>query len=219
MTLMIDPRHIWNAIYTAWSNRTHPPTSPNIAPATKNDVPKSEQKSSETDEASFTWRTLRAWSQNDPSRIREWSEHELVISHPPVCLRLTFRALEMHFVVENSTFRIPAISQSFTACCACHKKWDSNITKYCTCHEKWFEWQAIRDVWLGDVSDVTWLMGDVGWLVSVMWDGSDVWCERCVMWAMCDVSDVLWLTGDVGWLVWVMWVMCGVVKCRGFKTR
>ena len=34
---MILPRHIWNVIYNAQSNRTHPPTSPNTAPATQND--------------------------------------------------------------------------------------------------------------------------------------------------------------------------------------
>ena len=34
VTLMIDPRHIWNVIYNAQSNRTHPPTSPYTAPAT-----------------------------------------------------------------------------------------------------------------------------------------------------------------------------------------
>ena len=37
VTLMSDVRHIWNVIYSAWSNRTHPPTSPNTAPATEND--------------------------------------------------------------------------------------------------------------------------------------------------------------------------------------
>ena len=36
-TLMIDPPHTWNVIYNAQSNRTHPPTSPNIARATQND--------------------------------------------------------------------------------------------------------------------------------------------------------------------------------------
>ena len=35
-TLMVDPGHTWNAQYNARSNRSHPPTSPNIAPATKN---------------------------------------------------------------------------------------------------------------------------------------------------------------------------------------
>ena len=36
-TLMIDPRHIWNVIYNARSNRFHPPTSSNTAPARKSD--------------------------------------------------------------------------------------------------------------------------------------------------------------------------------------
>ena len=37
MTRMLDRRHIWNVIYNARSNRCHHPTSPNTAPATKND--------------------------------------------------------------------------------------------------------------------------------------------------------------------------------------
>ena len=37
MTVMTDPRHIWNVIYNARNNRWHPPTSPNTAPATQND--------------------------------------------------------------------------------------------------------------------------------------------------------------------------------------
>ena len=37
MNLMIDPRHIWNVIYNARSNRNHNPTSPNTAPATQNE--------------------------------------------------------------------------------------------------------------------------------------------------------------------------------------
>ena len=34
MPLMSEVRHIWNVIYNARSNRHHPPTSPNAAPAT-----------------------------------------------------------------------------------------------------------------------------------------------------------------------------------------
>ena len=34
---MIDVRRIWNVIYNARSNRSHPPTSRNTAPATQND--------------------------------------------------------------------------------------------------------------------------------------------------------------------------------------
>ena len=37
MTPMLDPGHIWNVIYNARSNKCHPPTSPNTAPATQND--------------------------------------------------------------------------------------------------------------------------------------------------------------------------------------
>ena len=37
-TLMINPFHTWNAIYNARSNSCHWPTSPNTAPATKNDT-------------------------------------------------------------------------------------------------------------------------------------------------------------------------------------
>ena len=32
---IIDPHHIWNVIYNARSKQSHPPTSPNTAPATK----------------------------------------------------------------------------------------------------------------------------------------------------------------------------------------
>ena len=37
MNLMIDPHRIWNVMYNAGSNRHHPPTSPNTAPATQNE--------------------------------------------------------------------------------------------------------------------------------------------------------------------------------------
>ena len=36
-TRILSPHHIWNLIYNAGSNRCHDPTSPNTAPATKND--------------------------------------------------------------------------------------------------------------------------------------------------------------------------------------
>ena len=38
VTLSIDPWHKWNVIYNARSNSTHPPTSPNTAPATQHDT-------------------------------------------------------------------------------------------------------------------------------------------------------------------------------------
>ena len=37
MNLKLDPRHLWNVIYNARSNRSHNPTAPNTAPATQNE--------------------------------------------------------------------------------------------------------------------------------------------------------------------------------------
>ena len=71
---MIDVRHMWNVIYNARSNRCHPPTSPNAAPATQNDSPKSKKNSLKTVEVAIAMR----------GRFDHESEHELVISHPPV---------------------------------------------------------------------------------------------------------------------------------------
>ena len=37
INLMIDRAHIWKVIYNARRNKSHPPTSPNTAPATQNE--------------------------------------------------------------------------------------------------------------------------------------------------------------------------------------
>ena len=97
MTLMIDLRHIWNVIYNARSNRHHPPTSPNTAPATQKCTPKSKQNSPRTVEASIP---MRGRFDHDPNMIRAWSEHELVISHPPV-RRGYFSRFGDTFCIEN----------------------------------------------------------------------------------------------------------------------
>ena len=49
MTLMSDVRHIWNVIYNVRSNKSHPPTSPNAAPATKSDTPRSPNTATKSD--------------------------------------------------------------------------------------------------------------------------------------------------------------------------
>ena len=129
MTRMIDARHIWNVIYNARSDRHHPPTSPNTAPATQNCIPKSKRNCPKTVEAVEVSFTMRGRFDHDPSmnsssRTRPFAE-------------LTFRASETHFVLKITTFRAPAIYPNFTKYCACHEKWHSNITKCCACHEKW----------------------------------------------------------------------------------
>ena len=97
MALMIDLRHIWNVIYNARSNRHHPPTSPNTAPATQKCTPRSKRNSPRTVEASIP---TRGRFDHDPSMIRTWSDHELVISHPPV-RRGYFSRFGDAFCIEN----------------------------------------------------------------------------------------------------------------------
>ena len=136
MTLMINPRHTWNAIYNARSNKWHPPTSPNTAPATPNDSPKFQKHFSKTDETSIT---MRDRSETIPRMIREWNRH----SATRLATEVTFHAHHEHFVLKNTTFRAPAIIPNFTECCACHEKWHFNFTKYCACHAKWLSWSIL----------------------------------------------------------------------------
>ena len=69
MTRLLYRPHIWNVISNAPSNRCHYPTSPNTAPATKNDTARFQRKSPKTGETSFP---MRGRSDHDPSMIREW---------------------------------------------------------------------------------------------------------------------------------------------------
>ena len=82
MIPMTDPCHIWNVIYNAQSNRCHRPTSPNTAPATKNDRPKCERNLVKTDETSFT---MRGRSETVPRMIRPWNRQSAtrLASEPP----------------------------------------------------------------------------------------------------------------------------------------
>ena len=158
MNLMIDPRHIWNVIYNARSNNRHRTSSPNTAPATQNEshdwsashmkrhLQCAEQAQSASNltkycacheickfkiSAETPWiasanrKTIRTDSDHDPTMIRPWSDDKIVISHPP--LRRPYSSdLGDDFVLKNTTFRAPAISQNVTKCCACHEKSHSN---------------------------------------------------------------------------------------------
>ena len=69
MTRLLYRPHIWNVISNARSNRCHYPTSPNTAPATKNDTARFQRKSPKTGETSFP---MRGRSEHDPTMIRPW---------------------------------------------------------------------------------------------------------------------------------------------------
>ena len=147
----IDPRHIWNVIYKARSNQSHPPTSPNTAPATQNEshdwsashmkrhLQCAEQAQSASNLTKYCAVNCFRQYKDDSTTFRPWSEDKIVISHPP--LRRPYSSdLGNDFVLKNTTFRAPAISQNCTKCCACHEKSHSNFTKYCACHAKWISW-------------------------------------------------------------------------------
>ena len=142
VSLMIDPRHIWNVIYNARSNKGYPPTSPNTAPATKND---SQEWSSSS---SHMKRHLQcAEQQRLPSNITKYCAcHEkwlskisikflenswsVIYNAGPIrdprmirewnhqsATRLAtevFRAHHEHFLIKNTTFRTPAIRGYFS---------------------------------------------------------------------------------------------------------
>ena len=88
MTRLLNPRHTWNVIYNAGSNRCHDPTSPNTAPVRKNDTAKFQSNCPKTGETSFP---MRGRSEHDPTMIRPWSENETVSPQPASQPRLLFK--------------------------------------------------------------------------------------------------------------------------------
>ena len=91
-----------------------PPTSPNVAPATKNDIAKFQRKCPKTDETSFT---MRGRSDHDPRPFRPWNCQSTI----RLATEVTFRAHHEYFVVKTTTFCAPATIQKFTNCSTCTK--------------------------------------------------------------------------------------------------
>ena len=140
MMRIIDCRRIWNVIYNARSNRHHPPTSPNTAPATQNCTPKSKKNLPKTAEASIL---MRGRFEHDPSMIRAWSEHEseheLVISHPPV-RRAYFSRFGDAFCIENYNISRSGYLSKFHQILRLPRKLTLQDHQYCACHAKWLSW-------------------------------------------------------------------------------
>ena len=164
MTLMIDPAHIWNVIDNARSNRTHLPTSPKTAPATKNDshdwfpshmkrhLQCTEQQAASSNLTKYCachaklqhstqmHTNLKEICQKRLKRHLQCAADSTMIrtwdrSRTRSFAEVTFRSSETHFVLEITAFRAPAIYPNFTKCCPCHEKWRCNTTKCCACHE------------------------------------------------------------------------------------
>ena len=108
MTLMIDVRHTWHVIYNARSNRSHPPTSPNAAPATQNDS-----------------HHLSSWHMKRYLQNARRNRH-----HPPTSPN-TAPATQndshdwssSHIKRHLQCAELQISSSNITKCCACHAKW------------------------------------------------------------------------------------------------
>ena len=165
MTRLLYRPHIWNVISNARSNRCHHPTSPNTAPATKNDSTAlssshmkrhfqcAEQQVSLSNLTKYCachekWHckiskkiSKNRWNViSNAGPIRAWSDHDPTMKTQTatrLASEVTFRAHHEHFLLKNTTFRAQSYIQTFTKYCACQVKCHLNFTKYCACHEKW----------------------------------------------------------------------------------
>ena len=145
VTVMIDPRHIWNVIYNARSNRCHPPTSPSTAPATKSDC--------------------HEWSSSHMKRYLQCAEQEVSSSNITDDCACHAKWLSWVFLVTYETLftmrgatevilqrhqilrlprKVTVMSHEWSSShvkrylqCAEQQVSSSNITEYCACHAKW----------------------------------------------------------------------------------
>ena len=144
---MIDVRRIWNVIYNARSNRSHPPTSPNTAPATQNDC--------DDWSASDMKRHLQCAEQQESQSNftkycachAKWISWLIRVSHTWNVI-YNERSNRNHNPTSPNT--APATQNESHDCSASHMKRhlqcaeqqtsQDKFTKYCTCHAKWISW-------------------------------------------------------------------------------
>ena len=105
MTRRLDPRHIWNVISNARSNKCHPPNSPHTAPATQNDHPTSSRNLMKTAETSFP---MRGRSEHDPRPFRSGSETVSVSLQPATQQRLLFalRTSVLYWKIQHFSLQL-----------------------------------------------------------------------------------------------------------------
>ena len=155
MTVMTDPRHIWNAIYNARNNQCHPPTSPNTAPATQNDChnwssshvkryfqcaeqPVSSWNISEYCACHAKWLSNiskkfleNSWNViSNAGPIRPWSENDPRMIREWNRQSATRLATEVTFHAHHEHFVLKITTFRAPAIIP-------NFTEYCACHEKW----------------------------------------------------------------------------------
>ena len=146
MNLMIDRRRIWNVIYNAQSNRHHPPSSPNTAPATQNE--------SHDWSISHMKRHLQCAEQQasplQPHQILHLPRKMNPMIDPHHIWNVIYNARSKRHHPPTSPNTAPATPNESHDWSASHMKRHlqcgeqqastSDLTKYCACHAKWMSW-------------------------------------------------------------------------------
>ena len=162
MNLMIDPHHICNVIYNARSNRHHPPTSPNTAPATQHEshdwsashmqrhLQCAEQQASTSNLTKYCachakWPpnisqklAENRWNVISNARpIRPWSENDPRTirersDHDPTQKTQNWTRRAAKATFRTGQEQILSKITTFPAPAII-----PNVTKCCTCHKKW----------------------------------------------------------------------------------
>ena len=131
INVMIDRANIWNVIYNARSDRHHPATSPKFCACHPKWHSQILEKFAENGWSVISnARTIRPWSENDPSMIRPWKRKP----QPAPPRRLLFALARSRFYWKLQHFPLRLSFQLSPN--ACHENWHMNFTKCCTCHKK-----------------------------------------------------------------------------------
>ena len=169
---MSDPRHKWNVIYNARSNRHHPPTSV-TAPARQNCTPKSKRNLPKTVEASLTVRG-RFEHDHDPNPIRAWN----CKTEPARWPRLLFPPQRriLYWKVQHFALRLSIQISPHTAPAT---KSDTPRSPDTARHEKWHCNMTLHDHWAAEVL--------LYWTVTLL---SCFFAELLLYWAGTELTEL-----------------------------
>ena len=143
---MIDVRRIWNVIYNARSNRSHPPTSRNTAPATQNDC---------DDWSASHMKHHLQWAEQQESQSIFTKYCTCHAKWMPSVIRVTYETsfpMRGASKVTLQTHQLLRLPRKMNLMIDPRHTWNviynarsnrvdaSNFTKYCACHAKCISW-------------------------------------------------------------------------------
>ena len=126
IALMINALEAWSAIYNAQSSTSHPPTSRNAVPATKN--------------------TSHDQSSRSMKRYLQCARQHKASSNVSKCCACHEKSPTSRNAVpatKNTSHDQSSWSMKCHQQCAKQHKASSNVTKCCACHEKYLSWSIL----------------------------------------------------------------------------